>query len=192
VSFGQTRAVGAVKFEFEIPIGSLTGDPAVYGAVVEALADGPRSYSDLARLPPFAKDDQGMLMKVVGLLISAGAIHPLAPGAGAGNGGQGFNRFLLQRVTPENAPTNLAAPAIGAGVWAEFIDLLGLSAARPKGIDRQAVARQSWEMMSASGARLTKDGETLASQAAHEAEMVSLLEAFETEKLPFYRRLGVI
>ena len=113
-------------------------------------------------------------------------------GAGSGPGGQGFNRFLLQRVTPESAPTFLAAPAIGAGVRAEFIDLVGLSVAHEKSVDRQAVARRSWEMMGPSGAHLVKDGEPLTSQAAHEAEMVTRLEAFETEKLPIYRRLGVV
>lgn len=192
VRFSLTKAPGQVKFEFEIPIGTLTADAEVYGAVLGALASGPRSYSDLARLPPFAKDDQALLMKVLGLLIGAGAIHPLVSGTGAGAGGQGFNRFLLQRVTPESAPTFLAAPAIGAGVRAEFIDLVGLSVAHEKAVDRQAVARRSWEMMGPSRAHLVKDGEPLTSQAAHEAEMVTRLEAFETEKLPIYRRLGVV
>jgi len=190
VQFGLMRVPGDVKFEFEIPIGKLTADQAVYGPVLEALAGGPRSYGDLARLPPFTEDDQGLLTKVVGLLIAAGAIHPLAKGAG--EGGQGFNRFLLQGVTPRDAPVYLAAPAIGAGVRAEFVELIGLSAAADKGVDRKAAARRSWDVMSACGARLTKDGRTLADQAAHEAEMARLLEAFEIEKLPIYRRLGVI
>jgi SAM-dependent methyltransferase len=190
--FALTQAPGQVKFDFEIPIGKLTGDRTVYGAVLEALADGPGSYGDLARLAPFAKDDQGLLIKVLGLLIAAGGVHPLVPGGGAGAGGQGFNRLLLQRVTPQGAPTYLAAPAIGAGVRAEFVELVGLSVARDKGADRQAVARRSWEIVNQSGGRLTKDGQPLADQAAHEAEMVRLLEAFEAEKLPIYRRLGVV
>jgi hypothetical protein len=47
-------------------------------------------------------------------------------------------------------------------------------------------------MMSASGALLTRDGQPLTDQAAHESEVVTLLEAFEAEKLPLYRRLGVV
>ena len=192
VRFVLTRAPGQVKFEFEIPIGTLTGEAGVYGAVIKALADGPCSYGDLARLPPFAKDTQGQLMKVLGLLMSAGAVHPQALGNGAADAAKAFNRVLMERLTVENAPTFLAAPATGAGARVEFVDLLGLGAAGDKGLDRQAVARRSWEMMSASGAQLAKDGQPLTDRAAHEAEMVTLLEAFETDRLPLYRRLGVV
>jgi hypothetical protein len=192
VRLGLTRAPGQVTFEFEIPIGSLKGDPTAYGAIVEALTDGPRSYGDLARLPPYDKAAPDQLMKAVGLLMTAGVVHPLASVDGAADGAQAFNRMLLERLNLENAPTYLAAPAIGAGVRVELLDLLALKGAGDKRCDHQAQARQSWEMMSASGALLTKNGEVLSSQAAHEAEMVARLKAFETEKLPLYRRLGIV
>ncbi len=192
VGFSLTSAPAPTKFEFEIPVGSLTGDPIVYGAVVGALAEGPRSYGDLARLPPFAKDADGPLMKALGLLMSIGVVHPLAAGAAAdANGAKRFNRALVERLTPENAPNFLAAPAIGAGVRVDFADLLGLSAAGGNDADRQALPRRSWEMMSAAGKRLFKDGEPL-EQAAHEAEMAGCLKIFETDKLPLFQRLGVV
>lgn len=190
VRFGLMTPPGQVRFEFQVPIGSLTGDPVAYGAVVEALAEGPLSYGDLARLEPFGKGAEGLLMKVLGLLISAGAIHPLAAGDGVADAGKGLNRVLLERAF-DNAPTHLAAPAIGTGVKVGFIELLALSATGAPA-DHQALARRGWDLMSASGSRLTKDGATLTDRAAHEAEMVVRLKAFETEKLPLYRRLGVV
>jgi SAM-dependent methyltransferase len=192
VRFGLTKPPGRVKFEFEIPVGKLTGDAATYGAVLAALADGPLTYRELGKLPPFAKDAQGLLMKVLGLLASVGGVLPLAPGDVAAVGPPAFNRVLLEQVSVEGAPIYLAAPAVGSGVRVEFVDLLGLGLAGDDKPDRQAAARRSWEMMSAAGASLNKDGEPLTDQAAHEAEMVRLLEVFEREKLPLYRRLGVV
>ena len=189
--FGLMTPPGQVKFEFQVPIGSLKGDPVAYGAIVEALADGPRSYGDLARLAPFARGAEGALMKALGLLISAGAIHPLAPGDAPADGAKAFNRVLLERVF-ENAPTHLAAPAIGTGVKVGPSDLLALSAAGDDAADRPALARRSWDLMSARGLRLIKDGEAVTDQAAHEVEMVARLKAFETEKLPLYQRLGIV
>ncbi len=132
-------------------------------------------------------------MKALGLLMSIGVVHPLAAGAAAADadGAKRFNRALVERLTPENAPNFLAAPAIGAGVRVDFADLLGLSAAGGDDADRQALPRRSWEMMSAAGKRLFKDGEPL-EQAAHEAEMAGCLKIFETDKLPLFQRLGVV
>ncbi|MGH6909684.1 MAG: class I SAM-dependent methyltransferase [Phenylobacterium sp.] len=192
VRFSLARAPGQVTFEFEIPIGSLKGDPGAYGAIVGALAKGPRSFGDLARLPPFDKASEEQLMKALGLLMTAGAVHPLAQGDGDADGARGFNGALLERLTIDNAPTYLAAPVIGAGVRVELLDLLALKGAADKASDHKAQARQSWEMMSAAGALLTKDGQILSDQAAHEAEILARLKAFEAEKLPLYRRLGVI
>jgi hypothetical protein len=190
--FELLRPLDLVKFEFDIPLGGLTGDPKLYGVVIEALAGGPKSYGELAELPVFAGAAAGLLMKVIGLLMTTETVGPAAADTGAKTTAPTFNRALLESLTFDGAPTHLAAAATGSGVRLGFTDLLALSAAGAKKPDHPATARRGWELMARSGARFTKDGKPLAGQAAHEAELLQHLEGFEATKLPLYRRLGVI
>jgi hypothetical protein len=195
---GQTRLTlmkpaERISFEFQVPVGTLTGDPATYGAVVAALAEGPRTYGELAALKPFAGAAEGVLMKVVGLLIEARAIHPaLDPDADGAAQAKAFNRALLDRMAVDKTPSHLAAPGAGTGMRVDFTDALALSAVGDKKPDPAATARRGWAQLSRTGALLQKDGQILSGQAAHEAELTRRLKAFDTESLPLYRRLGVV
>lgn len=190
--FALTGPAEALKFEFPIPLGGLTGDPATYRPVVEALADGPRSFAEILALPPFASAGEAAALQAIALLVGAGHVHPVAEPDPSAEPAKAFNRAVIQRFAYDGAPAHLAAPAIGTGVRADFTDLLALDAVGRGEKDMAAAARRGWEIMARKGARLQKDGQTLPDQAANEAELAARLAAFKKARLPVLTRLGAV
>ena len=192
VRFSLMRPPSQVSLDFKIPIGKLTGDPQTYGAVMDALADGPRSFAELRELSPLKALSEAALVKMLGLLLEVAAIHPADQSAGDVAPGKALNRQLAQRFLLGDTASHVAAPAAGTGVSVGFTELLALSGISEEKRDHRATARQGWELLRQSNSRLQKDGRALSNQAEHEAELIKRLEKFDTDKLPLFQRLGVI
>lgn len=195
--FALTKPAKDIAFEFQVPIGKLSGDPQIYGAVVQALAGGPRTYRELAQLPPLANQADGAVTRVLGLLIDSWAIQPLGLATPADGGvdvepARALNRVLLAQFAAGEPTSLLAAPALGAAMRADFTDLLGLDALYRGESGWRAAADRGWDILQRSGGRLQKDGEALPDQASHQKEFIARLEAFEAARLPIYRELGVV
>jgi SAM-dependent methyltransferase len=185
-------APDAVTFEFPIPIGRLQGPPGVYRPIVEALAGGPRTYGELARLPQLAGLQDGVLLQAVTLLVGGRQIHPAARAEGGHEAAAAFNRALFDRLGFDEAPTHLASGVAGTAVRVEFTDLAALSALARGEDDPTRTAARAWEIMARTGRRLLRDGKLLQDQAANEAELVRRLKAFGETQLPVFRGLGAI
>jgi SAM-dependent methyltransferase len=189
--FALLMPPAAIGLEFAIPIGRMQGDPALYRPLIEALADQPRSFRDLTRLTgvPDAK-----VLQALTLLVSHGQAHPLPDGevADRNQAAVRFNRALASGVVIEDGPYYVAAGQAGTAVRVTLSELLALGLASQKPADVKAAAARGWEIMSRTGVRLQRDGQALADQAANEAELMRRIEVFNREKLPLFRRLGVI
>lgn len=181
-----------VSLQFTIPMGSLAGDAETYGVVIDALAHGPRTLDELAQLPPFAGMIDGQLLKVVGLLMGAGAVHPMIDEGQAARTAPALNQAVIKRLAWDSAPSYIAAGAIGGGVRVGFADLLALGAAGDKKPDHLATARRGLEILALNGSQLAKDGKALTSRAESEAELVERLKKVEATRLPMFRALGVV
>ena len=179
------------SFEAPIPLGVLTGDPKVYRPIVDALADGPKSFGELARLPQLAGMREGTLLQALGLLVAGRQIHPVAPGGGAANAST-FNRALIARMSLDEVPTHLAATGPGTAVRLELEEMLAAGAAFRSADDTQTTAQQGWELMARTNRRLRKDGAILQDQAANTAELAVRIDRFKASKLPLLRSLGVL
>jgi SAM-dependent methyltransferase len=180
-----------MSFDFRIPMGKLTGDPKVYGAIVEALADGPRSYGELAGLPALAQGPAGVLLQAIALLIGARKIHPVAEAEVAAGAAVAFNRAVLSRLPLNPAPGNLASPLIGSGVAVDYADLLAISALMEGETDTRELPRRGAEALARAGAGLQTAGKALSDPAEVAAELAGRMAGFET-RLPRYRQLGVV
>jgi len=179
-----------VTFEFQVPVGQLKGDPGVYGPIVAALAEGPRSYGELSRLPQLSGARDGVLLQAINLLVGSRQIHP-ADDAEA-EAALAFNRAVLARTDFDEFPVHLACPKAGTGVRLEFEELLAAGAVVAGEDDVARTAQRGWEIMARTGRRLLKDGEVLRDQAANEAELSERLRKFSRSKLPLLRSLGVV
>jgi len=178
------------SFEAPIPLGSLTGDPKIYRPIVEGLADGPKTFGQLARLPALAGVRAGALLQALGLLIGGRQIHPLA--MAGDDTAAAFNRSLLARTAFDEIPTHLAAARVGTAVQLEAEEMLAVRDALEGKDDTLITARRGWEFMARTNRRFRKDGVVLPDQAAHEAELAARIDAFKASKLPLLRNLGVL
>jgi len=188
VQFTLLTTPGAVTFDFPIPLGQLKGQPATYQPIVEALAEGPRSYRQLSELPAFAGAADGVLLQAVTLLVGTRQIHPTA--AGEAGSAAAFNRAVVERIGFDEVPGHLACGLAGTGVRVEFVDLLAMSGL-VREEDPALTAQRGWEMMARTGRRLLSNGDILEDQAANRAALVERIAAFRDDKLPLFRRLGV-
>jgi SAM-dependent methyltransferase len=178
-------------FEITVPVGRLKGDPEVYQPIFEALAKGPRSYGELAALPPLAGRRDSVLLQAVTLLVGARRIHPLAETEAGTDAARGFNRAVISRLAYDPSPAYVAAPGVGTGVHAEVPELLAIGAALEGETDVAQVARGGAETMVRTGSPLLKDGAPL-EPAAYEAELLQRIKTFKTARLPLLKRLGVV
>jgi hypothetical protein len=169
----------------------MQGDPDLYRPVIDALADQPRSFRELARLTGVPDPK---LLQALTLLVSNGHAHPLPEGedAGVSEAAVRFNRALASGIVIEDGPYYVAAGLAGTAVRASLPELLALDLAAQKSSDVKVAATRGWEMMSRTGARLQRDGQALMDQASNEAELARRIEVFNRDKLPLFRRLGVI
>jgi SAM-dependent methyltransferase len=192
VRFALLVPPGQVSLEFPVPLGQLKGDPDIYRPILEALAERPHSYGELAALPNVAKAAGSVLYQAIALLVGTRKIHPLAEAPQDGEPALRLNRAVLSRLAHEPAPGHLAAPLIGTGVGVELPEAMALRAVAEGEDDVAAITRRGAQEMARTGSRLLKDGKPLPDAAANEAELKTRIAAFMQAKLPLYRQLGVI
>ena len=190
--FTLITAPDAVSFEFPVPIGTLKGQPATYQPIVDALAQGPRTYGELARLPAFADAAAGTLLQALVLLVGARRIHPLVAGEATATQAPAFNRELLDRIAFDVIPSYLACPGAGTGIRVEFADLLAVQAAMGGDKNPKTAAAGGWATMSRTNRRMVVGGQVQADPAANQGAIEAHMAAFFQTKLPLFQSLGVL
>ncbi|HEV2533226.1 class I SAM-dependent methyltransferase [Phenylobacterium sp.] len=192
VRFALLMPAKDVSLEFPIPAGRLTGDPGVYGPILDALAEAPRCYGELAQLPSVSKAPPTVLYQAIALLVGSRKIHPVSEAADGGETARAFNRAVLSRHAHEPTPGHLAAPLIGSGVEVNAAEALVLWDVAEGKSDAAVIAGLGAEEMAKTGAPRPKDGKAPAEPAGIEAERQARIAGFIEAKLPLYRRLGVV
>jgi SAM-dependent methyltransferase len=158
---------GALRFETRI--GPVDGPAAMFSPLLKALSDGkPHAFRELMTLPGYAGRG-GLLNQATQMLLWAGYLHPVPPGADAAPA-QALNRALWRAAAGREYGW-IAAPVIGSGLPA----------------DRLA-------MLSAHALRLQRSGIEDRESAAPDGGKIDApaLAAFERETLPAWRRLGAL
>jgi len=182
----------AISFEFPIPIGRVTGQPAVYQPVVEALAEGPKTFGDLRRLPALSGLREGALLQAVTLLVGGRHIHPVSGLCGEdASAAAAFNGAASRRAELGQVPIHLASDLAGTAVRVDLSDLIATGGALG-GEDLAATVARGWTLMARTGRRLLVGGAVVQDQAGNEAELARRVEAFQGGRLARLRDLGVV
>jgi SAM-dependent methyltransferase len=181
----------ACVFEYPVPVGTLKGQPGIYGPIVEALAMGPMTYGAIRRLPALSAASDSAVLQAVAMMVGGRQIHPAALAFGDAAPAQRFNRAVAAQAAVGEASTHLAAPLTGSGVRVEFTELVAAAAAL-NGESPEAAARAAWPIMARTGRRLVQDGQVLQDEAANQAELARRIAEFNRAKLPLYKALGVV
>lgn len=169
-------APGAVHFDTRI--GPVEGAAELYTPLLQALADGPQSFAELARRPTLSAQ-LGNLSAALQMLTWAGHAHPLQPGAVDAPRCQALNRLLSEGALQGAGYRHLAAPSLGAGLPADLLEM--------------AAARVLLEHPQLRGSLLRETVLALLRRTAQTVEQVEQrLQQFEVRTLPLWQQLGVV
>lgn len=176
-------------YTFATVLGELAGRPEIYTPLLDALAEGPKSLAELAKLPPFVDQPLVMLMQVTAMLLHGdmagiSVVNPSVEGAIK------FNRAVAQAAAL-GAPYNfIACASIGNGIPAQLTDLLFLGLFDDQEQQTRQLAEGLLQRLKALGKVLGKDGQTLTEPEAIMAEAERLADIFIGETLPHWKRMG--
>lgn len=192
--FCAATARAKMNFKFASPIGDLDGNPEIYGAVSDLLATKSASFGEIVALPVFKQSGINAALQAVTLLVNSGQALPLPAGpAPEAKAAQRLNRVILERMQQGRVYNFLAAPFCGSGVQVQHSELLMLAAVvLAKQESPEGMAQAIVQTMQRLGINWMKDGKTLTEPAERLKVITEEAVAFKAEKLPLWRRLGVI
>jgi hypothetical protein len=121
----------------------------LYDAVLDMLATGPKSLTELAGLPQFAETGMVGVTEVAAMLISRSQAAPWFLHRAHAEAGPAHraNRCIAERARDENLYQNLASPLLGSGVLAGHAQRLVYCAicAQPDDVDQEVLVDAIWE-----------------------------------------------
>jgi predicted O-methyltransferase YrrM len=174
------------------PAGTITMNAEPFASLVEALAAGPQTLGQLSALPAVTGSGGQAVFQAVLLLLASGRVQPAAGAndvAARRQRTDRFNRAVIMQAPGLEAQT-LASPVLGNGVVVPRIDQLFLAfEMQHPGLPASEIVAQ----MQARKMAITseKDGEGgLPDDPAKRTETV--LADFRAQRLPAYRRLGLL
>ena len=176
----------------------MSGNPETYGAVFDALADGPRRIGAILADPRVGNLTVPQMIEIGSMMINAGQIHPVLGARDpqtALHGTRALNVALVRAAMHSSPVDVLAAPAIGGAVLVDFVDTIAVGAlmdppdAEPTMESLSPLIRG---VMRSIGRRLVVDKRVMADEAENDAEADLRLSTFLSQRLPLYRQLGIL
>lgn len=194
VRFSLAVPRSRVTFKFPGPLGEITGNAPVYGAVADLLADHICTFGEIASLPVFAQSGRGGALEAIALFVHSGQALPIIqdhePDLAAG---RRLNSVLIAKMLRGRTYNFLAAPAAASGIQATHGELLMYSAILAgHGSDPSAIRSHVVTAMQRVGVHWAKDGKALTDPAERDAAIEDEAVIFLAEKLPIWQRLGIL
>lgn len=164
---------------FDTRIGPVQGSAQLFDPLLQALAQGPQFFAELAQRPGLAAQI-GNLSSALQSLLWAGFVHPLHATPVNPVHCHKLNRLLVEGALQGAGYAHLAAPGLGGAVVADLLEM--------------AAARVLMEHPQLSGALLHET--TLALLRRHgrvpAVQASELIQHFERHTLPIWRAQGVL
>ena len=198
----MAQKVMLVSYRPDIPLkvtgilGESTMSEGVYGPILDLLADyKARSLGEIEQ----ALKDKGLsraqLLQAAMVLVGMGhlaAVQDEPVIAAAQKQTQALNRHLMVKARSHNDISYLASPVTGGGVLVGRIPQL-FALAITQGHKQPADwVKFAWQILSAQGQSLLKEGKPLPTPEANQAELGEQAQAFAEKQLPLLRALRVI
>lgn len=188
----------AVTFTVPTAIGEVTGNPEMYGAVADLLAEGAASFADIFALPACQKAGGSSTLQTIALFVHSGQVLPVPASHHVETAfdpapAQRLNRVIVEKMLQGRVYSFLAAPAAGSGIQVVHSDLLMLSGVLAgQGEKAENLAAHVIATMPRLGISWNKDGKVLTDLAERDAAVTADAATFLSEKLPVWQRLGVL
>ena len=176
-------------------IGEATLSEGIYNPILDALAD--HKPKTLGQLELAVKGKEIVFAQLTqAILILAGAGHVYAVQDDAAitkvkKRTDKLNAHLLQKARSSGDITYLASPVTGGGVTVSRFPQLFLLAIHQGKKHPTEWAQFAWQLLTAQGQRILKDGKTLDAAEDNLAELTSQAEAFAQKQLPILKALQI-
>ncbi len=179
-----------IKYKVQAPIGEVECRTDLYKPIVDELAKGVRTASELAKLPALAKMPGEALFEALTVLAFTGEITP-APRSQDTSLAQRLNRELLSRARFGGQQRWIASATTGWGVEVDWISQLFLLAEmRPDA--RQDPPRFAAGVLSNQGAQVVEHGRVICNFEDMLGFTRKSYKAFSEVLRPMLTRLGVL
>lgn len=164
---------------FDTRIGPVQGSAQLFDPLLQALAQGPQFFAELAQRPGLAAQI-GNLSSALQSLLWAGFVHPLHATPVNPVHCHKLNRLLVEGALQGAGYAHLAAPGLGGAVVADLLEM--------------AAARVLMEHPQLSGALLHETTLALLRRHGHvpAVQASELIQHFERHTLPIWRAQGVL
>lgn len=184
------------EFKFSGPLGEIIGNSNIYPSLYNTLSIGPKSLNEISQLEMFRGKPFQTVLQAVLLLVHANLAMPqrrkLEPLAAPDSAAR-FNRVVAERLRSGEALGFFAAPAVGTGIVATYVEqVICLAVFETPDMPIERITGFAWDIMRKTGRRLLKDGRTLESADDNLAELAVQLATFMSQKAPMWRQLGIL
>lgn len=183
-----------VTFKIQAGLGEMNGNPELYGALADLLSIKATTVAEIASLPVFAPSGRQGALQAIALMVHTGQAMPIAPGHKADpKPAQRFNRVMAERMLRARANNFLATPVTGSGIGASNTELLMLGALH-RGAREQAgpLLDATIQAMAQIGVKPVREGKAVTDDAEIRSVMTADVEAFLSQTLPVWKKLGVV
>lgn len=177
-------------------LGESTMSEAVYGPILDLLADyKPRTVGQLEQSLKDKGINRGQLLQAVMVLVGIGHIAAVQEDAvitAAQKHTTPLNRHLMLKARSHSDMSYLASPVTGGGFMLGRIPQL-FALAISQGQKQPADwVKFAWQILSAQGQSLLKEGKPLATPEENLAELSEQVKTFAEKQLPLLKALGIL
>lgn len=185
-----------VSLKIKLSFGELNLNENTYAPIVEALAQKPMTFQEIAAMPTLAGQSTSVILQFVSFLVAANQAavffhtqpkpNPVA---------LAFNRAVAKQASYNSDEFQfLVAPLVAGGIQTNFVDRLvySLLAGQKQPPQIEHLAGQAWNVMRNVGRSFIKEGAVLKTEEENRGEMLAQTRAIVEEKLPLWKRLGML
>jgi SAM-dependent methyltransferase len=171
------------------PVGEVLFERELYDPILFALEQKPQSLDELLLRRDIAGLGQARVIEALMVLLSAEYLMPaVEPALHTLMTTRRLNNVILERQIDNIEKQFLASPVLQSGIKVDWLERLLLLCEISENAEPLSFV---WERMEANHHLLSRNGEVLESKEENVAELVQVIEAFRTTKLPLLRQLGV-
>ncbi len=187
---------GSVSLKVHGAVGEATMQEAVYGPILDLLADyKPKTLAQLEDSLKAQDITLAQIVQAVLVLSSSASLESVQDDltiSKARKQTDKLNAWLMNKSRSSGEVSFLASPVSGSGIYVDRFQQLFLLAVSGGAEQPVEWAKFAWTEVQAQGSKLLKDGETLETPEENLAELTTQAEEFATKRLPVLKALQVI
>jgi hypothetical protein len=184
-----------VQLKVSGPLGEATLHEPVYRPVVQALADNgyaPKTLGQLAAHAHLSTMPFPQITQAILVLTGAGYVHPAQePSRQARARCAAMNRYICERTRSSAEVFFLASPISASGIPVPMFEQMFLLAAQHGRKTPKDQAAYAWDLLSAQGRHVMKEGKSLTSPEENLDELLRQATTFAEKRLPVLKGLGI-